>query len=337
MKNFRVLAITAVPKAIVAQGHVEPGELPQQMTPVTRVAPCSAEIDGTTVSLDRYESDVLGPLAPQHDLVRLVADVKSDDWESALKVVEPALELVIESLSFQTQMSLAIHQLEIMDLTPPVEVGQTREMMLFPWPQGHPLPPFYVSEAMGDVHTDHFINLGLRDRATDRRTAAAKRWYMKALAVPYQVDRFMLMWIALEIMWKASDVSVEEHWKCDCGAVLETCPECSKPTTRQLRGASIRAFLERECSVESEDAKVLWRLRQVLHGDVDFDDALMRELPRLLQVLRASVVSRIKAAVGMAYGEPPLVVAGQVSVRPNFGLGGSREIFQEDLRPPPAL
>ena len=192
-----------------------------------------------------------------------------------LKLVEPALEVVIESLSFQTQTALAIHQLEVLDLTPPVEAGQTREMMLFPWPQGYPLPPFYVSEGMGDVHTDHFINLGLRDRATNRRTAAAKRWYMKALAVPYQLDRFMLMWIAFEIMWKASDVSVEEHWKCDCGALLEKCPTCSRPTARQVRGASIRAFMERECSVSPEDARDLWRLRQVLHGDVDFDSALM--------------------------------------------------------------
>jgi hypothetical protein len=105
--------------------------------------------------------------------------------------------------------------LEILDVTPPIASGETREMMLFPWPQGYPLRPFYVSDALGDTQTDHWLNLTLRDRPTDRRVSAARRWYLKGLAVAYQVDRFMMWWIALEILSKNSEHKIEEPWKCD--------------------------------------------------------------------------------------------------------------------------
>jgi hypothetical protein len=89
-----------------------------------------------------------------------------------------------------------------------------------------------------------------------------------------------------------------------------------------------------ECGIEPDDARTMWKLRQMLHGAVDFDARPMDRLPRLLQVLRSAVVSRIKASVGMAFGEPPVVVAGVVSVRTNFGLGGTRKVGAKDLSPP---
>jgi hypothetical protein len=120
----------------------------------------------------------------------------------------------------------------------------------------------------------------------DVRTEAALGWHLKAMASPFLADQFMLNWIALEILWRGSGVSVEAEYVAKCGHAISNCPICSKPTAREVRGASIQKYLTDVCGVDEQEARQMWRLRQIFHGDVAFDSAEMKRLNPTLQILR---------------------------------------------------
>lgn len=101
----------------------------------------------------------------------------------------------------------------------------------------------------------------------DSKTAAVLRWFVKSLGTDLLHDQFIFLWIALEILCDSSDVRVEEPYVGPCQHQIVTCPECGRETTRIVRGATLRKYLQ-GYGVTAEQATDLWRMRQLMHGAI---------------------------------------------------------------------
>ncbi|HTY28849.1 MAG TPA: hypothetical protein VMD51_12040 [Mycobacterium sp.] len=99
-----------------------------------------------------------------------------------------------------------------------------------------------------------------------------------------------------------------------------------------VRGATIKEFLQ--CyGVPKQQAKQLWDMRQLMHGAIPFDSKKLENLGGLVQPLRAVVAAGLKIRLGKAIDEPPLVAATGFLIHPAMGLGGTRQITEDDIRP----
>jgi hypothetical protein len=164
------------------------------------------------------------------------------------------------------------------------------------------------------------------------KIAAALRWFVKALSTDLLHDQFIFLWIALEILCDASEVEVLAPYVGPCQHEIGACPDCGTPTTRMVRGATMRAFLER-FGVSEEQAKKLWRMRQLMHGAIPFDSSELKGLGSLVQPLRSVVADGLKERLGKKPEEPPLVATSGLSIHPALGAGGTSRITDEDIQP----
>ena len=259
----------------------------------------------------------------------MIAEVVAVDSGAAYENAVEAMETGVESLSFQLQAPLQIYGIEAIDVTPPVEVGEERD---FGRLSGYPLRRFRPSSLqMTGVLTETIPDLAVELAALDRRQRAALDWYLKALAAQYQVDQFMFLWIAFEILSDLSPLRVEGPLVTRCQHEIAECPVCGNATSRVVQGATRKRYLVEGFGLEDEVARELWRTRQILHGSEDFDSAMMGRLAELCQVLRAVVNAALKHALGLALDAPPVVLFGQFSILPHGGVDGRRRVNDEDL------
>jgi hypothetical protein len=166
----------------------------------------------------------------------------------------------------------------------------------------------------------------------DSKTAAALRWFVKALSTDLNHDQFIYLWIALEILYDDSNVRVQVPYVGPCQHEIPQCPQCGRATTKPLRGASIKQFLQGS-GMPAEQATELWRLRQLVHGAIPFDSKKLENLGASIQPLRAVVAAGLKSRLGKTDAEPPIVGIGAVLIHPAVGLGGTRSINEDDIRP----
>jgi hypothetical protein len=266
----------------------------------------------------------------RYELASALFKLDAEDADSAIVRATTIIEDLVETFSFQSQQLVPVVQFEALDVTPPVALGDEREGVLFPYPHGLPLPKFRGSNQLGGVATQLVPTL-MQLNVPDSRVDAALGWHLKAMASPFIAEQYMLNWIALEILWRRSDISVETNYVAQCGHTIENCPICGGTTAREVRGASIRKYLVDEGQLDESSVRRMWRVRQMFHGDVAFDSDEMAELPTLIQMLRAVVVGQLKHALGFSDDALPFVTAGNVAVAPEFALGMRRRVRAKDL------
>jgi hypothetical protein len=328
MRTWRIEGVTIFPVDMLFADDM--GNLLQQAEKRSRVPQTSGTFGGCQVAvapteLAAFQSD--GLQEPAAAVFVLNADQADQSLIGAATVV---IEDFVETMSFQLQQIVPVVQLEALDVTAPVAVGDEREGLLFPYPNGLPLPKFGRSIQMGGIVTQLVPDVAPLEPA-DARVEAALGWHLKAMTSPFLSEQFMLNWVALEILWRRSGISVETHYTATCGHDIENCPKCGKPTAREVRGASIRKFLTDSAGVDETQAARMWRIRQMFHGDVAFDSKEMDELPALIQVLRAVVVTQLKHVVGIPDDRAPFAAPGNMAIGPQFALGIQRVVTEKDL------
>ena len=250
--------------------------------------------------------------------------------EEALEPSSRCFELVIDDLAFQIQQPLVIAQLELIDLTAPVAVGDERPNLIFPFPEGYRQWKFAQTHHLGNVQAVEVPTL--RDEyifLANERVQNAIDWYLKGLHQRSDADQFISYWIALEVLRAHEGTSVEEPARLRCTHEIHKCPICDAPTSTFRQRASIEAFLNR-FGVDGNLADRLWSMRQIVHGAKTFrpDDQLV--LGELTQALRAVVVAAIKAARGQDVDGPPIVTAQGPGVGPII-VEGLREVAGYDF------
>ena len=319
------------PKRLVPVEPPDEGDLlPKRLGYESRVRNGTRELGGLTVALRTTEH----PSVPQqeglsstHEAAELVVQLRGRDPMQALQEAQPIIEFVIDRLSFDLQAPLYIGQTEVIDVTPPVEVGEQREMLVF---AGYPLDKFARSVDVGAAQTDPTPALLDSYGDPSSKGRQALRWYVKALGTPFLQDQFIFLWIASEIFADHAGIEVREPRRMRCGHVIGFCPQCGRETDDKVRGESMKKYLVARRATE-ELAKEAWALRQMMHGAIPFDSERLAGLPAVIQVLRTQVVAEIKTAFGIAEDRLPVVSAGVVSIHPTMGVGGSRAITAADL------
>ncbi len=77
--------------------------------------------------------------------------------------------------------------------------------------------------------------------------------------------------------------------------------------------------------------KELWRMRQMMHGAIDFDLQKLVRLPALVQILRAAVAARLKEALGIPADFAPIVQQEGLMIHPSAVVGGTQALTADDV------
>jgi hypothetical protein len=319
---------------IFGPAHFTPapdGGLPEQLEFHSRLPPQAREYEGIPVAIQELPEDFAKAYEtpPGIEPVYLVADLEAADVNEATEKAGPVFEAITDLMSFDMGAPLPIGQVDVSDITPPIAIGDERETSMYG------APPFSLNARSVEMQAIQGRMLGqLPDslEVDNSKLTAALRWFVKALGTDLLHDQFIFLWIALEILCDASEIKVLAPYVGPCHHKIAACPECETPTTRMVRGATMRAFLERFGISESQ-AKELWAMRQLMHGAIPFDSTKLKNLGSLVQPLRAVVASRLKEWLGKGPDEPPLVAASGASIHPALGAYGTGQVTEEDLWP----
>lgn len=313
--------------------HPPGGGLPQTLQFQSRVPDQVRDYGAYRVKLrsaDDSPEAALYSQTPQIALVDLLTDVEAEneDARSAASAFGSTLEAIVDLMTFEMGSPIGIGQTDLIDVTPPVSVGEERASSIFV------AGPFDKNARQVEMQSIRGLLFGrLPDIAAvqDSRVAAALRWFTKSLGTVLLHDQFLFLWIALEVLSDDSNIKVESPYKANCGHEIPSCPTCNASTAKPVFGPSRKAFLE-SLGVSAEDARALWSMRQMMHGAISFDSRKLDKLPLLLQVLRAVVADGVKDRLGIKPEAPPLVSpAGGMSIHPSLGLGGTRAVTERDI------
>lgn len=328
---WRIVAKLVVPKMMKAPLD----DLPERLEFQSRILGQAKTYGDTAVALRKSESgfdDVLYREHPHLEVVEVILDVPAaPEPSSSVEKAGPVFGRIVDLMSFQMGTSLAVGQVTLTDITPPVSVGDERARITFASP---PFDRFARSIEMGSIQGRAFGLLPDTVDIDDSKTAAVLRWFVKALDTSNLHDQFIFLWIGLETLCDMSDVEVVEPYVGDCGHPIARCvePDCGRPTTRLVRGPTIKKFLE-SYGVQKEQAHKLWRMRQLMHGEIPFDSDKLSTLGALVQPLRAVVAAGLKEKLNMMPEDPPIVARTGLAIHPSMGAAGTAKITEADIRP----
>ncbi len=330
MTTWRLRTTLVVPTTVPVPPE---GGMPLTLEFISRVPDQTRAYAGQRVRLRNADNLVEAPMYesnPQVKLVELLTEVEGEDGRSVVRTFGPTFESIIDLMSFQMGAAIGIGQSEVVDVTPPVSVGENRACEVFA------LSPFDRNARQVEMQAIQGLLWGqLPDISVieDSRVAAALRWFVKSLSTVLLHDQFIFLWIALETMCDDSDVSVEGLYRGPCGHEIPECPQCQRPTSLKVRGATVKAFLE-TFDVGTDDANSLWSMRQMMHGAIPFDSSKLDALGSLLQVLRAAVSLGLKDLLGVPRDGAPLIASSGLSIHPSLSVGGTRAIEKADISAP---
>ena len=338
-RNWRITAHLLFPMEVVdGEGKPVTGGLPKQLNWSTRIVESTREYGGIVAHFRRARSH--GSLVPTPsnlygafvEPAELHFETTADDPQSALIKVEGLLESISDDLAFRLQFPLRIPMLEIFDVTPPLEEGQPREMVLFPYPNGFSHLKFMLSAHLGGILTERSPNLTTANSTANERARAALRWFHKALAAQFELDRFVFYWIVLEILCAHNGKTVQRNYKNKCGHEIEKCPSCGISTSRRVNGPTLIAFLRDDLGVSETDAEGLWKFRQLVHGKNELTREKNEELTKNCVRLRAAVTLGLKKQLGISAAALPLVAPQGVTFSTSIALCGTRNLTCDDIQ-----
>jgi hypothetical protein len=232
--------------------------------------------------------------------VALVCQIPGEDKYSALEAAMPAIEWACDQLAYFVQFPITIVSSEIR------KVGDSQNKHVFPMPRQS--AKFRSAFYMNNTKVPRDIPLAPKPDQITERDLAALRWYHKALAAVYEVDRFVFLWVCLEILCKSSKIVVSSPYVAKCGHTIACCPECGRSTEREVIGKTLQEYLITRLKVSQEDAEKLWEFRQLLHGQNKLSEESTKEMENLIMILQSAVNLALKERLGMAEDGPPVVL-----------------------------
>jgi hypothetical protein len=327
-RSFKIRALMVFPKAFVSD--LSQG-LPQKLEFKTRVQTQRVKINNYSLCLRTYA----GPETPwfqdelTHELVHLIVRCEAATIADAEDRVSSLIDPVIDDLAFQLQEPLKVYELEFLDVTAPVAVGDEREMRLFPFPGGYEQLKLRRSTALGAALIAPAPVLSQSYATLTAKLRQALDWYIKALHASFDVDRYIFLWVSFEVLRGLSRFRIEEPTKLRCGHTITQCPQCGQATDTYRQGQTTIGFLV-SLGVAQETAEKLWRMRHIVHGARNMTTTELDTLAGLLPVLRGVTLACLKQHLGIDQNQPPILTAGG----PAFsmpGVGGYRVVTEADL------
>jgi hypothetical protein len=333
-RTWKIKALVPFPLEQVAPMDSITGGLPQQLKWESRVLEVTKIFNDLEVSIkkvdtpEHWQPSHYGMITESVEIQILVSEM---DAHSALEKVDLLLEDICDNLSFRLQMALPIYQLEVVDITKPIELGEEREILLFPYPNGYKHSKFGSTVYMNTTSTElrpelrvDFLNLSDRDRAV-------MRWYQKSIAATSESDRFIFLMICLEILCEEYTEQVKAPYKTKCGHDIYNCPECGESIELVVNGPTLKKFLVEKLGMEEKIARDTWRLRQMVHGANDLSYKKMKGIPEVCRSLMCCVALGIKQKLAISPNEPPFFGIDGPGISTQFSLMGRRAINETDL------
>jgi hypothetical protein len=330
LQVFRVTGFVLTPTLIA----IPPGGgFPSKLEPIPRLMPSVAHYGGMTVAVQTPTTPVEWPGIAIHDpnwrVMELIADAPTDQGATAaVDDVGAVLVPILDMASFLLGSAVRLGQVEVIDISPPLALGENREMQIY---SSAPFDRNVRGISMQAVAGLSSLALPVAVPSFSPRAAAALRWFVKSLSTDLLHDEFMFLWIALEVLCDLAGARVTGPYLCPKGHAIPECPECHASTTKEVRGRSLRAFLEESGGIDVGTGKELWSMRQMMHGAIDFDSQKLSRLPALVQILRAAVAARLKDVLGIPADFAPIVQPKGLMIHPSAGVGGSRALSADDL------
>lgn len=332
MNLARLTFLLAIPTQLVVEEEAdEPGGLPKKLGQIPRVSPeSSVVVDGCVATL--RQSDIEYPLGPGMGVAELHLRVPAESFESALSTGAELTSTLIDRLSFELQSPIHTLQVHALDVSAPLQTGTDRECLVDPGVNERVAGLFFRGQAdfQWQAEVVHQADLGIPP-PLDSKPRLALWWYLKSLYTPYIVDQFLFLWTSFEVFSPLPGATEEGPIVPRCGHVLEACPECGVSTSRLVMGPSHQASLV-QLGVRPEDAKSLWRIRQVVHGANRFKTLEdVHHIGSLVQILRAAVLNLLKGELKIPAWEGPIIqrVDGPVTSTP--WVMGSQQITTDDI------
>ena len=313
MNRCLVSALVAFPKGLRPSEETDvPGGLPLRLDLVSRVPNRHGAVyDTIPVMLEPHTDPAMAVHFPQHDLAALSVLVPAYTFAHAFETSRPLVESVIDALAFQMQVALHVVAFDLVDATEPLTLGEDRDS------DTHANSDANIAPKFSTVPMDYtWVEYAAETPSLDlvlfpatTRHQMALWWYVKALDARYAVDKFVALWTAAEILWEDSDVKITEPYTVHaCKHVIGSCPECGESVAKLVRGASIKQYLSDRAGVPEADARDMWKVRQVVHGDNFFDPQGLDSLGRLVTILKAAVLTLVKQAIGYPLDPFPFVL-----------------------------
>ena len=302
-KIWEVRSEIIFPKAQIAKG--KDGGLPKKLKFVSRYIEDSIiEIEEAKLFLKKWEGE---PTPGNNNIqgvicesVMLVCSLSGNDGFAAMEKAMQYIEWACDQLSFYAQFPVTIVSSQL------VSLDDETEKYIFPFPKQSAK---FRSSRYGNTRGSVMIPLVPTPKHFTERDLAALRWYHKSLAATYEVDRFVFLWVCLEISCKIAGDSVKAHYIGSCGHVIESCPHCGKSTEREVNGKTLQSFLAEKLNVDKDSAKKLWRFRQLLHGQNKLTEESSKEMENLIMILKSAICLALKRRFGFKDQDPPIVLS----------------------------
>jgi hypothetical protein len=221
-----------------------------------------------------------------------------------------------------------ILELEIIDCSPPFEAGIKRDVTTFP--NGFPTGKFQGFKTLGNIHTAPIPDLDTITGEYPSKDRAALRWYSKGLAAQFDIEKFILFWLVLEILVSEMGIKKSVPYVASCGHEIPCCPICNKPTSRILQGERMKSFLE-SLGLNRQDSIALWEMRQMLHGTNNLDAKTVQELAGLKIKLEIAALNALKIRKGLLPNELPVIAHSSLIFQTQMGVDIVRETSEIDI------
>jgi len=181
----------------------------------SRLAEQARQYEDITVAVQKpaNENPLHNTQFGQLEQIELVADVPTlasgqrDSYHSAIERFSPVFETLIDLMAFDMGAVPRLGQADIIDVTPLAAVGDNRTAAQFSAP---PYDRYTRAVEMSAIQGRLIGELPEAVDTLDSKTAAALRWFVKALGTELLHDQFIFLWIALEIVCDAAGIRVEQ-------------------------------------------------------------------------------------------------------------------------------
>lgn len=262
------------------------------------------KIDDVTIALKKPASEdernTLNAGSAPTEPALLVCTLDDEDGMKAMERSIPYIEWACDQLSYFSQHPIKVVSSELR------AKDNNQDKNIFPMPRQ---PAKFRKSVYMNADTPKMIPLWPPPAHFSERDFAILRWYHKSLAAEYEVDRFVFLWVCLEIICKASDFVVKAPYvNQPCGHEIIECPECGSKTEKEVNGKTLQGFLTSHLNVDAATAKGMWRFRQLLHGQNKLNEQSMKDAEKLIMSLQAAVNLGVKRRFGFKDTDPPIVL-----------------------------
>ena len=141
-----------------------------------------------------------------------------------------------------------------------------------------------------------WLTIDLISLETDKKIDRALHWYRKAIGERVTLDKFIYLWISLEIMCNRHGEKVE---------ITSSCKGCGHESKREGIGETIKAYLTSYICISEKQAKDLWEIRHVVHGR-SLSATQERELGQLTSLLHSCATNALKMSLNLDHTKRPL-------------------------------